>query len=239
MSIYTIGDLHLSFNENKPMNIFGDNWKNHEEKIKNNWIENVKDEDVVVLPGDFSWSTYLNDTFKDFEYLNSLPGKKILLKGNHDYWWTTVTSMRKFLKENNFENIDFLYNNSFEFENSIIVGTRGWNVLDEAEDKKLIKRELNRLELSIKDCIKENTNLHLQNKEIIAFLHYCPIAEKNVIQNEPNEFIEILNKYNIKECYYGHLHGTAIKDAIEGEYFGIKLKLVSSDGLNFKLLKIR
>ena len=251
MSIYTIGDLHLSFNENKPMNIFGDNWENHEEKIKKNWIENVKNDDVVVIPGDFSWSTYLEDTYKDFEYLNSLPGKKILLKGNHDYWWTTLTSMRKFLKENNFSDIDFLYNNSFEFENSVIVGTRGWNTLDEAENKKLIKRELNRLELSIENAIKENLkdteneennadNINKKNddKKMIAFLHYCPITEKNVAQNEPNEFIELLNEYNIKECYYGHLHGKSHNDAVEGNVNGIELKLISADYLDFNLLKI-
>ena len=107
MAIYTIGDLHLSFHENKPMSIFGDNWKGHEEKIKKDWIQKVKETDLVILPGDFSWSTYLNDTKEDFEYLNSLPGKKLLLKGNHDYWWTTITSMRNFLKENKFDNIDF------------------------------------------------------------------------------------------------------------------------------------
>ena len=161
MSIYVIGDLHLSFGENKPMEIFGANWKNHSEKIKENWNENVKPQDTVILAGDFSWAMHLKDTYKDFEYLNSLPGRKILLKGNHDYWWTTVTSMKNFLKENNFENIDFLYNNSFKFENCILVGTRGWNTSDEAEDKKLIKRELNRLELSIKDGIERR----LKNEE--------------------------------------------------------------------------
>ena len=148
----------------------------------------------------------------------------MLLKGNHDYWWTTVTSMKNFLKENNFENIDFLYNNSFEFENCILVGTRGWNTSDEAEDKKLIKRELNRLELSIKDGIERSLkseeeklnakDIDMEN-EIIAFLHYCPISEKDVENNKPNEFIELLNKYKIKKCYYGHLHGLAIKDAMK------------------------
>ena len=103
MSIFVIGDLHLSFHENKPMSIFGDNWEGHEEKIKKDWIAKVKEEDLVILPGDFSWSTYLKDTYEDFTYLNSLPGKKILLKGNHDYWWTTLKSMRKYLQENNTE----------------------------------------------------------------------------------------------------------------------------------------
>ena len=113
MSIYVIGDLHLSFGVNKPMNIFGENWEKHYEKIKENWLRKVKDEDTVILPGDFSWATYLEESEKDFEFLNNLSGKKILLKGNHDYWWTTVTKMKKFLEEKNIQNIDFLYNNSF------------------------------------------------------------------------------------------------------------------------------
>ena len=110
MSIFAIADLHLSFRVPKPMNIFGDNWSGHEEKIRKDWIEKVTENDLVVLPGDFSWETYLADTKLDFEYLKNLPGKKIMLKGNHDYWWTTLANMRKFLKENNFSNIDFLYN---------------------------------------------------------------------------------------------------------------------------------
>ena len=120
MSIFVIGDMHLSLRTPKPMDIFGENWIGHEEKIRRNWIENVKEDDLVVLPGDFSWETYLENTKLDFEYLNNLPGKKLLLKGNHDYWWSTVTAMRQFLKENNFTNIDFLYNNSYEYENKIL-----------------------------------------------------------------------------------------------------------------------
>ena len=171
MSIYIIGDLHLSFSTNKPMDIFGDNWEKHEEKIKENWIKKVSPEDTVIIPGDFSWATYLEDTCSDFEYLNSLPGNKILLKGNHDYWWTTVTSMKKFLKENNFENIEFLYNNSFLVENKIIVGTRGWiNTNKSQETIKILKRENARLELSIKSGIKDFG----ENKEIIVFMHYPP-----------------------------------------------------------------
>ena len=112
MAIYTIGDLHLSFKNPKPMSIFGDNWNNHEEKIKKDWMSKVTENDLVILPGDFSWATYIQDTDKDFEYLNSLPGKKLLLKGNHDYWWTTLNKMREFVKNNNFHDIDFLYNNS-------------------------------------------------------------------------------------------------------------------------------
>ena len=234
MSIFVIGDLHLSFNNPKPMDIFGENWSGHEEKIRSNWIENVTENDLVILPGDFSWETYLNGTKPDFEFLNSLPGKKLLLKGNHDYWWTTVTSMRTFLKENNYTNIDFLYNNSYEFEGKIICGTRGWSIIDEETDKKLINRELIRLEISLKDGI----NKYGTNKEIIVFMHYPPITRAKIISEQEADFVELMKKYNIKRCYYGHLHGASIADAVEGEIEGIDFKLVSADGLDFKLLKI-
>lgn len=235
MSIFVIADLHLSFRNNKPMDIFGDNWSGHEEKIKKNWIKNVKEEDLVIIPGDFSWETYLENTKLDFEYLNSLPGKKILLKGNHDYWWSTITSMKKFLKENRFTKIDFLYNNSFEYENKIICGTRGWSIVDEEMDKKLINRELIRLELSLKDGIDKYGN----EKEKIVFMHYPPITKAKIITNKEDKFVEMMKKYNIKKCYYGHLHGTSIHDAIEGKFDGIQFKLISADGLNFKPLKIQ
>ena len=231
MAIYTIGDLHLSFYENKPMSIFGSNWEGHEEKIKKNWIENVKEKDLVVLPGDFSWSTYLDYTYEDFSYLNKLPGKKLLLKGNHDYWWTTLTSMRNFLKEKNFENIDFVYNNSYEFENYVIAGTRGWSRGEQEEDKKILNRELLRLELSLK-------TIKCKEKEILVFMHYPPIINNDILNNSPSDFVKLLLKYNVKKCYYGHLHSIAIKEAIEGRHFGIEFKLVSADSLDFKLLKI-
>ncbi len=234
MSIYVIGDLHLSFSAEKPMDIFGINWENHAEKIKNNWINKINEEDTVILSGDFSWATYLEETYKDFEFLNSLPGKKILLKGNHDYWWTTVTRMRKFLKENGFENIDFLFNNSYLIENKIITGTRGWiNSWKSEENYKILKRENDRLKLSIEDGIKKFGTEY----EIICFIHYPPFYKEIDIPEEIN-FIKTLNKYNIKKCYYAHLHGESHKDAIEGNVNGVKYKLVSSDYLNFKLLDI-
>lgn len=235
MSIYAIGDLHLSFHENKPMSIFGENWKGHEEKIRKDWIEKVTENDLVVLPGDFSWSTYLKDTYEDFSYINALPGKKLLLKGNHDYWWTTLTSMRKFLEENDFRNIDFVYNTAYEFENCIIAGTRGWGQNEEGEDKKLLKREVARLELSLKEAIQLNEN---QEKEIIVFLHYPPITKSNIVNNEMSDFIKMMKKYEIKRCYYGHLHSTSIRDAVEGRYYGIDFKLVSADSLDFKLWRM-
>ena len=177
MSIYVIGDLHLSFSANKPMDIFGYNWENHAEKIKNSWIQNVKDEDTVILPGDFSWATYLEDTYEDFKYLDSLPGKKIMSKGNHDYWWTTVTSMNKYLKQNKFSNINFLYNNAYHIENTIITGTRGWvNNFKSQENYKILKRENDRLKLSIEKGLSEFGD----DKEIISFIHYPPFYKESV-----------------------------------------------------------
>ena len=234
MSIYAIGDLHLSFSVDKPMDIFGLNWENHAERVKENWINKVNKEDTIILPGDFSWATYLEETFKDFEFLNRLPGKKILSKGNHDYWWTTLTSMRKYLKENSFENIDFLYNNSYLVEDKIIVGTRGWiNTWKSEDNYKILKRENDRLKLSIESGIKE----YGQYKEIIAFIHYPPFYKENEVPEEI-DFINTLKKYDIKMCYYAHLHGESHKDAIEGTIDGIEYKLVSSDYLKFDLLKI-
>lgn len=234
MSIYIIGDLHLSFSQDKPMDIFGKNWEKHEEKIKQDWINKVKENDMVILPGDFSWATYLEDTYLDFKFLTDLPGKKVLLKGNHDYWWTTVTSMKKYLENNKFENIEFLYNNSIEFEDKVFVGTRGWTFQENENSKKMINRENQRLELSIKDAINKNGD----TKEIIAIMHYPPIIEKQLLENSHLEFFKTLKKYNIKRCYYGHLHGKSHADAVIGNIEGIEFNLVSADYLNFKLLKI-
>lgn len=235
MSIYAIGDLHLSFNTDKPMNIFGEKWNNYEEKIKVDWLKKVKENDIVLIPGDFSWSMKLEDTYKDFEYLNNLPGKKILLKGNHDYWWNTVKKMNEFIKNNKFNNIEFLYNNSYFFDNYIICGTRGWNISNDEEDKRLFERELSRLELSLNDGIQK----YGKEKEIIVCMHYPPITSYNILEYDINlKMVNLLKRYNVKKCIYGHLHGTSHKDAIEGNISGIEFKLVSSDYLNFELYKI-
>ena len=234
MSIYVIADLHLSFENNKPMDIFGNNWENHANKIKNNWLAKVKDEDLVVLPGDFSWAMYLDETYKDFEFLSSLPGKKILLKGNHDYWWTTLNKMKTYLKENNFNNISFIYNCAQIVENKILVGTRGWSLQDTENSQKMINRENERLKLSIEDGIEKYGN----DKEIICFMHYPPISSKNILNNNHLEFFKTMKAYGIKRCFYGHLHGTSHQDAINDVVDGIEFKLISSDYLNFDLVKI-
>lgn len=235
MSIYTIGDLHLSFSQNKPMNIFGDNWNGHADKIRKNWMEKVNKEDFVVLPGDFSWAMYLKDTYKDFEYLEKLPGNKILLKGNHDYWWSGLSKMNEYLKENNFNNINFLYNNSYLVEDTIIAGTRGWNLTDSEDNEKMLNRECIRLKLSLEDGI----NKFGRDKEIIVFMHYPPISKAGISNGYTKKYISIMKEYGVKKCYYGHLHGTSHSEAIEGNVDGIEFYLVSSDYLDFDLVKVK
>jgi len=229
MSIYAISDLHLSFNTNKPMDIFG--WNNYEEKISQDWRTNVKEEDLVLLTGDFSWEMKLENTYKDFQFINNLHGKKLLLKGNHDLWWTTLKRMREFLKEKEFNNIDFIYNNSYEFENYIIAGTRGWNLVSEnIDDKKIKDRELLRLENSIIDGIRK----YGEDKPIIVCMHYPPLLKD--LKN--NEFTKILEKYNVKYCLYGHLHGKSHINVFDGIYNNVNYKMVSCDYTGFKLIKI-
>ncbi len=230
MSIYTISDLHLSLGMDKPMDIFGNNWKNHEKKIRDNWIKKVKKEDLVLLPGDFSWAMYIEDAKKDFEYLNELPGTKLLLKGNHDYWWESIKKMREFLKNNNFKNIDFIYNNSYIWENKIIVGTRGWSEQEENPEK-IIRRENLRLEMSIKDGLQRFG----EDKEIIVCMHYPPF---NGYTKEELNLVKTMKKYNAKICIYGHVHGEVGKDAKQGMIEGIRFIMASSDQTNFDLIEI-
>jgi len=230
MAIYTISDLHLSLGIDKPMDIFGEIWEKHEEKIKENWIKKVKEEDLVLLPGDFSWAMYLEDAKKDFEYLNKLPGTKLLLKGNHDYWWGTLVKMKEFLKENKIENIDFIQNNSYLWEDKIIAGTRGWSEQEENAEK-IIRRENLRLELSLQDGVTK----YGKDREIIVCMHYPPF---NGYEKAELDFIKTMKKYNVKTCIYGHIHGEAGKDAIQGNIEGINFIMASSDQTNFDLIKI-
>ena len=195
-------------------------WENHEEKIKNNWCRIVKETDIVILPGDLSWGLKIEETKADFAFLNNLPRKKILLKGNHDLWWGTAKKMREFLAENNFSKIDFVFNNCIVAENFAVCGTRGW-FFDGGEDKKVLLREAGRLEMSIKEALK--TGL-----EPLVFLHYPPVFGGQVCE----EIFSVLKKYDIKKVYYGHVHGAG-KAGIVNEYDGIMLKLVSCDSIDF------
>lgn len=226
--IYTIGDLHLSFGSDKPMQIFT-GWSNYLERLEENWNSKITAEDTVVLIGDHSWALKLEDSVKDFEYIHSrLNGKKILVKGNHDLWWQTMNKLNIFLDSNGFDSIRFLFNNAYSVEGIAICGTRGWiRENGEPQDIKILSREAGRLELSLQVAVK-------LGGEPVAFIHYPPIygSEENVY------ITEILHKYNVKRCYYAHLHGNSIRGALNGERAGITYKLVSADGVGFDPVKI-
>ena len=225
MALYTIADLHLPLGVEKPMDIFGHSWAGYVDRLEYNWQRKIKPDDTVVLPGDFSWATYLEQSEKDFEFLNRLNGKKILLQGNHDYWWTTMNKLNSFIKEKGFNSIEFLQNNSFVYENIGICGTRGWihPAWDSfnGEDRKIYDREILRLELSlksVKDC-----------KEIYVFTHYPPIS----VQRTENEFIRMMKQHGVTKCFYGHLHSASHKNAVNGIEDGIEYRLISGDYLQF------
>lgn len=223
MSLFAIADLHLSLSVNKPMDIFGDRWSNHIEKLTKNWNETVSENDVVVIPGDISWAINFDEAKADFDYINKLNGTKIISKGNHDYWWSTLSKLNAFLMENNFDTIKFLHNNHYSYENYGICGTRGWiNETSVPSDAKVLAREAQRLEVSIQSALKDNL-------EPIVFLHYPP-----VFGNESNyDILDVMYKYNVKECYYGHLHGNSHKYAICGEREGINFNLIAADFVQF------
>lgn len=228
MSLFAIGDLHLSLSTNKSMEVF-EGWDNYVERIKNNWLSQINDSDTVVIVGDLSWGMNLEQSKNDFEFINNLPGKKIILKGNHDYWWTTVSKMEKFFCENEFSTFNILHNNHYVYEDIAICGTRGWiNETNEPSDAKILARESARLNTSIESV--KNKNL-----TPVVFLHYPPLFAGNYNY----EILQVLYKYNIKECYYGHIHGKSSSYSINGERDGIEFSLVSSDYLQFVPKKIR
>lgn len=233
MSIFAIADLHLALGIDKPMDVFGGRWSNYMDKLRSNWISTVQEGDSVIIPGDISWATYIEDAFKDFEYIDALPGNKIISKGNHDYWWTTSSKLNKYLEENQFKTISFMHNNAFSIEGMAICGTRGWKCPGEddfkKDDEKIYKREVDRLELSIKSAQT------FEHKEKLVFMHYPPVTAKS----QTTGFIDIMKKYDISDCFYGHLHGDGIRGAIEGEYEGVNLKLVSADHLNFMPILVK
>lgn len=233
MALYTISDLHLPLGVDKPMDIFGRKWENYIEKLKTNWNECISDGDMIIMPGDFCWAMYLSEAKKDFEFLNALPGIKILLKGNHDYWWDTVSKLRKFVIEQKYDGIDFLQNNSFMYKNVAICGTRFWLCPGSSgyttNDEKFYQRELGRAELSIQDAIKKNP------EDIYFFTHYPPITTSKVVDEA---FCELMLKYGVSRVFYGHLHGIAHAGAFTDGYKGIKFDLVSGDYLEFTPKKL-
>lgn len=222
MALYAIGDLHLCLGAPKPMDVFGGAWVGYMDKLRKG-LSCITEEDTTVLLGDLSWALSLEEAKADFAWMNEIPGRKIVLKGNHDYWWSTVRKFDIFCQENGYENFHILNNNHFEFEGMAICGTRGWFFEEERSgehDEKVFKRELMRLEASLKSAGELPKTV---------FLHYPPRYRGY----ECKEILELLERYEVRRCFYGHLHGASHGLAMEGTWDGVEFRLVSADKLNF------
>ena len=231
MALYVIGDTHFSEGCNKPMDIFGGALTGYRDKLVSA-LAVLQPEDTLVVAGDFSWGMSLREALPDFRLLDSFPGKKLLIKGNHDYWWETVSKMKRFFAENTIETIDFLHNSCYFYNGAALCGTRGW-FYDKndpaAGDDKIFKRELIRLEASLKAAVDQGAT------EIDCFLHYPPVFAGT----EVPQITEILSRYPVKRLFYGHLHGDSLRGAFSGTRNGIYYAVVSADALGFKPIQIR
>ncbi|GHU87656.1 ser/threonine protein phosphatase [Clostridia bacterium] len=228
MPLYVIGDLHLGLSVDKPMDIFGADWDNHTGKIKENF-KFLQPSDTLILLGDTSWGLKPEEAAADFRFIGGFNGRKLIVKGNHDYWWATVGKMRRFLDGLGLPAMDFVHNTAFRVGDIAVCGTRGWFYEEERseQNEKVFRRELGRLKASL----DRGKTL---GAELVAFLHYPPLYEGY----RCDEIVDMLNEYGVKRCYYGHLHGAARGRAIEGEYFGIDYKLVSADHVNFTPVEV-
>ena len=226
MALYAIGDLHLSFGTDKPMDIVGGRWNGYVEKLRQG-LSVIGPEDTTVLLGDVSWGLDLEQAREDFRFISQIPGRKIILKGNHDYWWTTATKFYNFCRENGLEDLHILHNNCYFYGDTAICGTRGWFFEEEKQgthDEKVFLRELGRLETSLKAAGEE--------REKLCFLHYPPRYRGYTCP----EIIDLMTRYGVRACYYGHLHGDSHKLAMEGIVEGIAYHLAAADYLDFKPL---
>ena len=229
MSLFAISDLHLSLSGDKPMDVFGDRWKQHHHKLKEHWEKVVDEEDTVIVGGDISWALRLEETTDDFQFIHALPGRKVFFKGNHDYWWQSFAKVKKALPPS----ICAVQNNYCVYENRIaICGTRGWSTPGSTNfsehDDTVYRRELIRLELSLSMAKNDGFD------QAVAVLHYPPF-DANL---DNSDFVSILHRYNVKVCLYGHLHGEDHCRAFSGERDGITYHFTSSDYLNFRPLQI-
>ena len=227
MALYAMGDLHLCLGADKPMDVFGGAWVGYMDKLKEG-LSVIRPEDTTVLLGDLSWALDLHSAREDFAFINEIPGRKIILKGNHDYWWSTVAKFYKFCDENGFSGQYILNNNHYEYGAYALCGTRGWFFEEERSgqhDEKVFRRELCRLETSLKSA---------GEKEKIVFLHYPPKYKGYACP----QILELLDRYGVRRCFYGHLHGASQALAMEGTWDGVEYKLVSADRLNFRPMRI-
>lgn len=228
MSIYALGDPHLSFTTDKPMNIFGEKWDNHADKIRDSWLGTVTADDWVLIPGDISWAMTLEEAAADLDFLGQLPGKKVVIRGNHDYWWSSLTKVRSILPDRMYA----LQNDSLQIGEIAICGTRGWECPGSFQftehDQTVYEREVWRLELSLQSADK-----HAAERWVM--LHYPPTNEKHQVSG----FIEVMKRYGVSRCIYGHLHGQAgHRNALEGEFEGIRFNLTSCDYIDFKPIQL-
>ncbi|MEY7999268.1 metallophosphoesterase [Clostridium sp. Mt-5] len=227
MALFAISDLHLDMTGNKPMDIFGDNWIEHHKKIELNWNNKITCEDTVLIAGDISWSMNMGNGFLDLDWIHHLPGKKIMIKGNHDYWWTGITKLN-----NLYENMNFIQNNFFTYKDYALCGTRGWSCPGSENfsqhDEKIYNRELMRMRNSL-DCAVE-----AGYSKFIIMIHYPPIGEKFMNSG----FRDIFEEYGVEKVIYGHLHGEASLKAITGILNGVEYILTSADYIDFDPRKI-
>ncbi len=227
MALYAIGDLHLCLGASKPMDIFGGAWLGYMDKLAEG-MSVIGPEDTTVLLGDLSWALDLEGAKADFQWINRIPGRKIILKGNHDYWWSTAAKFQRFCVENGFDNLHLLNNNCFFYEEWAICGTRGWFFEEEKSgehDEKVFRRELMRLEASLKAA---------GDARKLVFLHYPPRYKGYACR----EILDLLEQYAVRRCFYGHLHGASHKLAMEGLWDGVEFRLVSADYLRFCPLSV-
>lgn len=226
MALYAIGDLHLSLTADKSMEVFGPAWAGYVGRIADS-LSRLTEEDTLVLVGDTSWGIDLPEAEADFRFLDQFPGRKLLVKGNHDYWWTTVSKMKRFFQEKGIRTLDFLHNNCFFEGDYALCGTRGWFQEENQKppDAKVLNREVLRLEASLAAA---------GGRPILCFLHYPPLYKGY----ECPELLALLEKYPVERCFYGHLHGPVIRRAFEGERNGTAFSLVSADNLGFVPKKI-
>ena len=223
MALYAMGDLHLCLGAPKPMDVFGGAWVGYMEKLKQG-LSVITEKDTLVLMGDLSWALDLNSAVADFAWINEIPGRKIILKGNHDYWWSTQAKFTKFCLENGFSDLNLLNNNCFFYDDWAICGTRGWFFEEERSgdhDEKVFRRELIRLEASLKAA---------GDRKKMVFLHYPPRYKGYTCR----EILDLLESYGVRQCFYGHLHGASHKLAMEGTWDGIEYRLLSADYLDFQ-----
>lgn len=230
MKVYSISDLHLSINSNKPMNIFGPVWENYLADIEKSWNDLVTDDDIVVIPGDISWAMYLEDAVEDLKYISQFKGKKVLLRGNHDYWWKSISDLRNHLPEGMYA----VQNDAVKFGNIIICGTRGWVVPETThktpEDEKIFKRELIRLELSLKEAV----NMREEGDILICLTHFPPFNYKR----EDSPFTDLMEKYGVNKAVFGHLHSYDKRQKLIQNKNGIDYYLTSCDLVGNKLVEI-